>query len=260
MSSGMTQPEDERRDVLIDDHNYDGIQEYDNPLPKWWTWMFIGSFVFSIGYVAHYMLGNGEGIHDDYLSEVKAFEQAEEKRLMAMGEVSEDVLGQMAANSSSVAKGRETYVSVCTQCHAENGEGKIGPNLTDAAWIHGDGSLMAIYKTVSEGVLAKGMPAWGKQLSPTDLRSVVAYVGSIRNTNVPGKEPQGQVPGDAEAKDVPTGDAADDEKAPADEKAPVNEGEPARDPSPRGEGADGDPGQAVPTAGADPAPPEDGDI
>lgn len=221
------------RDVLIDDHNYDGIQEYDNPLPKWWTWIFIGSFFFSVGYFLHYVMGNGEGIHDDYQAEMKDFEQAEEKRLAAMGEVSEDVLAQMAANSTSVAKGKETYGKVCTQCHGDKGEGKIGPNLTDKAWIHGDGSLMAIYQTVSNGVLDKGMPEWKKQLSPGDLRSVVAFVGSIRNTNVPGKEPQGVVPGEGPTKQAPDaapakdGGATPTKAAPEPSAAPTATAEPS---------------------------------
>jgi len=221
---------DEVRDLVIDDHNYDGIQEYDNPLPKWWTWIFVGSFVFAVGYVVHYVVGNGEGVHEDYQAEMKDFERAEEKRLAAMGDVSEDMLAQMAANSTSIAKGKATYEQVCKQCHGEQGEGKIGPNLTDRAWIHGDGSLMAIYKTIANGVLDKGMPAWKKQLSPGDLRSAVAYVGSIRNTNVPGKEPQGVVPGKGPEGGTPS---QNDAEAPAPEPGTVPTGDGSADPKDR---------------------------
>src|SRR5690606_13795912 len=126
----------------------------------------------------HYTLGIGASVQDDYRAEVRAFEEAEEKRLMAMGEVTEDALGQLAANAATVEKGRAAYVTHCKQCHAERAEGSIGPNLTDGHWIHGEGSLMHIYGTVQGGVLAKGMPAWGTTLSPGDLRAVVAYIGS----------------------------------------------------------------------------------
>ncbi|MEM1031542.1 MAG: cbb3-type cytochrome c oxidase N-terminal domain-containing protein [Myxococcota bacterium] len=258
MSERTTPAEDPQRDLLIDDHNYDGIQEYDNPLPKWWTYIFFGTFVFSVGYGIHYLVGSGAGIHDDYLAEMEAFEKAEEKRLMAMGDVSEDVLSQMASNASSITKGKETYASVCQQCHGAQGEGKIGPNLTDEAWIHGDGSMMAIYGTVADGVLAKGMPEWKKQLSPTDLRSVVAYLGSIRNTNVPGKEPQGTVPGklvpprpEGPSPTVPT------EGAPEPPGAPTEA--PAGEPAANGVAPSADPetpephGKVGPAAGNEPA-------
>ena len=67
----------------------------------------------------------------------------------------------------------------------------IGPNLTDNAWIHGAGKLTDIYGVVDGGVAAKGMPAWGRQLTPIELRKVVAFVGTLRGTNVPGKAAEG---------------------------------------------------------------------
>lgn len=189
---------------VILDHEYDGIQEYDNPLPKWWTWSFALSAVFAAGYFFHYHLGIGDSVHDDYRAEVRAFEEEEEKRLMAMGEVTEDSLAQLAQNTATLEKGQAAYTTHCKQCHADQGEGSIGPNLTDDHWIHGDGSLMSIYGTVEGGVVAKGMPAWGSTLSPGDLRAVVAYLGSIRNTNVPGKKPEGTPVGQAGAESSPT--------------------------------------------------------
>lgn len=71
----------------------------------------------------------------------------------------------------------------------------IGPNLTDDYWIHG-ASLDSVYAVVANGVLEKGMPPWGKVLSPKDLERVVAYVATLRGTNPPDpKAPQGvQIP------------------------------------------------------------------
>ena len=72
-----------------------------------------------------------------------------------------------------------------------DGGGNIGPNLTDAYWIHGSKPI-DIFHTVIDGVPAKGMPTWGPQLGDDRIESVVAYVLSIRDTNVPaGKAPQG---------------------------------------------------------------------
>ena len=196
----------EGEDVLLD-HNYDGIQEYDNPLPAWWVWIWIGSMAFSALYFVHYQLGHGDSIHDEYMAEVTEFEEAEAKRMLAMGEVSEDSLSSLMASESSVMSGQAVYTTHCKQCHGANGEGQIGPNLTDKHWLHGDGSLMGIYKTVDEGVVEKGMLAWGKKLSPKDLRTVVAYVGSIRGKNLPGKAPEGKaVGGAAGGDDAPAAD------------------------------------------------------
>jgi cytochrome c oxidase cbb3-type subunit III len=92
-------------------------------------------------------------------------------------------------------------VARCAQCHAEDGRGNIGPNLTDHYWIHGQGKLLDIYEVVHDGVPAKGMPAWSRQLSPAELAKVTAFVGSIRGKNLPGKGPEGakvDAPGAAE--------------------------------------------------------------
>jgi cytochrome c oxidase cbb3-type subunit III len=83
----------------------------------------------------------------------------------------------------------------CAPCHGASGQGLIGPNLTDSAWVHGKGTLTDIYGVVEGGVAAKGMPAWGRQLTPIELRKVVGFVGTLRGTNVPGKAAEGtQVP------------------------------------------------------------------
>jgi cytochrome c oxidase cbb3-type subunit 3 len=71
----------------------------------------------------------------------------------------------------------------------------IGPNLTDDAWLHGTGTLTDIFGVIDQGVLAKGMPAWGRQLSPIEVRKLAAYVGTQRGKAVPGKAPEGTVVG-----------------------------------------------------------------
>ena len=68
---------------------------------------------------------------------------------------------------AALMKDTETlFAARCVACHGDKAQGSIGPNLTDNAWIHGKGSLSDIFTTIDQGVLAKGMPAWGKQLSP----------------------------------------------------------------------------------------------
>lgn len=173
------------------DHRYDGIQEYDNPMPRWWVWIFWGSFWFSCAYIFHYWLGNGTSTHEAYAQEMDVVLAQRAKEALGQ-KVSEESLMQLGQSSESIQAGGEVFVAKCVACHLEKGQGSIGPNLTDKYWIHGKGELMDIYSTVSEGVADKGMPAWGRQLSPAELRHVVAYVGTLRNTNVEGKAPEGE--------------------------------------------------------------------
>jgi len=173
------------------DHEYDGIREFDNPMPRWWVWMFWGSFWFAVLYLFHYHIGGkGTSAAQDYVLEMKLAREAEAK--LAMGdEATEESLGKLMANAGMMGDTQALFKERCEQCHADKGQGLIGPNLTDDHWVHGSGRLMDIYEVVSKGVLAKGMPAWERQLTPIELRKVVAYVGTMRGKNLPGKAPEG---------------------------------------------------------------------
>jgi len=178
-------------EVLMD-HEYDGIQEYDNPMPRWWKLIFLGTFVFSLGYLFWFEVsGHGLSVLASYEAEVQAFNKIEAARAMKE-KPSEEALEKLMADKELMASAGALYKQHCVQCHAEKGEGNIGPNLTDDHWIHGKGKLMDVYEVVQSGVPVKGMPPWGKQLKPNELRQVVAFVGTLRGTNVPGKEPQGE--------------------------------------------------------------------
>ena len=83
------------------------------------------------------------------------------------------------------------FTTTCVACHRPDDGGLIGPNLTDDFWIHG-GKPSEIHKVITEGVLAKGMPNWGKMLKPEQTDAVTAYVISIHGTNpVNPKAPEG---------------------------------------------------------------------
>ena len=184
-------PAGDDSDILLD-HAYDGIQEYDNPLPRWWVWIFWGSFYFAIAYVVHYHLtGNGQSVAQAYTEDMQLFREQQAK--LAMGnEVTEESLTKLMQNESLVADAKTTFARHCVQCHGPEGAGLIGPNLTDNSWIHGEGKLMDIYQTISKGVLSKGMPAWERQLRPIELGKLTAYVGTLRGKNLPGRPPEGK--------------------------------------------------------------------
>jgi len=173
------------------DHEYDGIREYDNPLPRWWVWMWAGSFFFSVGYFFHYHVShNGTSVSDDYVADMAEAREAEAKQSLAEP-VSEESLGKLMQNPALMTDAKALFGLRCAPCHGANAQGLIGPNLTDNAWLHGAGKLTDIYGVVDGGVAAKGMPAWGRQLSPIELRKVVAFVGTLRGSNAPGKAPEG---------------------------------------------------------------------
>jgi cytochrome c oxidase cbb3-type subunit 3 len=189
----MTTTDDKTRTNEADllDHEYDGIREYDNPMPNWWVLVFWATFVFSLGYIFHYHVsGHGDSVAEEYAGDLS---RAREQRAREMlGEsVSEDALAKVMGDTALVADARPLFLERCAPCHADKGQGNIGPNLTDGYWLHGKGTLMDIYTVVRDGVPAKGMPAWGQQLTPIEQRNLVGLIGSLRGQNLPGKPPQG---------------------------------------------------------------------
>ncbi len=186
----MAELEEKRVDEIQGEilHVYDGIEEADNKLPNWWLWTFYGAIVFSVFYWFAYHEFESVPLPG------QAYAVALQER--SGGEVSEALLVAMAGNPEAVAAGQTLYATNCAVCHKEQGEGNIGPNLTDAFWIHG-GSPIDIHRTISEGALQNGMPAWGGPLGAEKVQQLTAFVLSIRDTNVSGKEAQGErwVPG-----------------------------------------------------------------
>jgi cytochrome c oxidase cbb3-type subunit III len=183
----MTRPHDEMLE-----HEFDGIREYDNPPPGWIMWMLYTSIVFAVGYWLYYQtFAVGHQPTKNYEAEMaRAAEVQLEK--MAKQELSDATLQLMAAVPAQVDEGRKIFEQFCVVCHGAGGEGNVGPNLTDPYWIHG-GAPMSIWKTVTNGVTDKGMAAWAGQLGPTRVQKVVAFVITLKDTNRPGKAPQGEV-------------------------------------------------------------------
>jgi len=177
------------KDLLLD-HNYDGIQELDYPLPRWWLMTFYATIVFAVGYAGYYMLGPGPSPRQEMESQLAAIYAKRPKEQPVV--VDEKALTQQASNVDHVKLGAKVFTSRCTPCHGPNGGGGIGPNLTDDFWIHGTGSAGDIAKVVHDGVTEKGMPAWGDVLQPDELKDVAVYVRSLRGTTPPNaKAPQG---------------------------------------------------------------------
>jgi len=172
-------------------HEYDGIAEYDNPMPTWWRRIFWATFFFSIGYYVHFQLtGNGASVEQTYAADMQA--QREKMAAAALGQqIDETALARLMADPLMMKDAAAIFKVRCMQCHADRGQGNIGPNLTDDHWIYGVGQLTELFEVVTNGRPLKGMPTWSKTLRPVEVAQVAAYVGTLRNTNVPGRPPQG---------------------------------------------------------------------
>lgn len=186
MSDNPQAPSSGYADTLRE-HGFDGIVEYDNHLPRWWLWSFYLACVFALAYWLYYQ---GFAIGDTAVARFEKELAAAEARHVAV-EATDDALIAAASDPAIVEAGREVFASTCIGCHGMNGAsmpGGIGPNLTDNAWIHG-GAPSQIHHTVHAGVTGTAMVAWGAQLGPTRVQQVVAYLLSIRNTDVEGGKP-----------------------------------------------------------------------
>ena len=181
---------DPNEDRLLD-HEYDGIKEYDNPMPRWWLATFWVTIIFAILYLLNVPgIGIGKGRLADYEADM-----AQAAALAAMNNplagITADQLVAASTDPAQKAFGSATFATICASCHLADGGGHIGPNLTDRYWLHGNRPL-EIFKTVTEGVAAKGMPPWGKLLKPAQLVAVTGYVLTLQGTTpkTP-KPPQG---------------------------------------------------------------------
>jgi len=179
------------------DHNYDGIRELDNHLPPWWKWLFYGTIVWGVVYLIVYHVTESLPLSaQEYENQIAQAEEAKQKLLASrpVAIIDESTL-EYTADAALIASGKKVFITNnCQSCHRVDGGGNaIGPNLTDQYWIHG-GTIKQIFTTVKNGVVEKGMPAWGKVMSPTDVRDVVFYVMSLQGTNPANpKAPQGDL-------------------------------------------------------------------
>jgi cytochrome c oxidase cbb3-type subunit 3 len=153
-------------------HVFDGIAEYDKRLPNWWLVTLYASIAFAIGYwmYTQHFRRTSDGAHvDATVRELRA------AKLAAAGAFDNEALWAMSKSASVLAAGEATYRTTCLSCHGDKLQGGIGFNLADATWVHG-GQPTDIMKTISEGVLVKGMPAWGPVLGPKKTAEVVAFI------------------------------------------------------------------------------------
>ena len=169
-------------------HTYDGIREYDKRLPNWWLYTLYITIVFWIAYWGYYQWV--PAVPTDAQAVDATMARIEAERLASAATLDDATLWKLSQNPAAVAAGKATFTANCVACHLASLRGKaenptaIGPNLTDTAWIHG-GTPTEVYHTVTNGVLAKGMPTWGPVLGARKISEVVAYVMSHHKEGEP---------------------------------------------------------------------------
>ncbi|MBS3796906.1 cytochrome-c oxidase, cbb3-type subunit III [Pseudoalteromonas sp. BDTF-M6] len=190
-------------------HEFDGIEEINNPLPKWWTYMFFATFVWAVYYLAAYPgLGNFEGLlkwksSNQGVTSLEESKKAVEDmhangyRIQLDGEyraadekfgpifesfAKRDVL-DLASDEQALEIGQRLFLQNCAQCHGSDARGGDGfPNLTDKDWLYG-GTPDKIKETLLHGRVA-AMPSWEAALGDQGIKEMTAYVLSLSGRTV----------------------------------------------------------------------------
>ena len=183
-------PVGKENDIMLD-HDYDGIKELDNALPPWWLYGFYLTIAMSVVYMGYYHLGSGPSSIDEFQADMAQVEAAKAETLKQAGNNIDENSVVLLSDASALAEGKKLYDANCVACHAADGGGLVGPNLTDAYWIHG-GSVKDVFSIIKYGVLEKGMISWQEQLNPSEMQAVSSYILNFQGTTpaVP-KEAQG---------------------------------------------------------------------
>ena len=173
-------------------HDYDGIRELDNRLPPWWLYGFYCTIVFAVVYLWRYHVAHTAPLPaEEYAIAVRNAEiQKAEYLKKSANNVDENTV-KLLTSPADLAAGKAVFESTCFACHGKQGEGGVGPNLTDDYWLHG-GSINDIFKTIKYGWPDKGMKSWKDDYSPSQIAQIASYVKSLHGTHPDNpKAPQG---------------------------------------------------------------------
>ncbi|MGE8062785.1 cytochrome-c oxidase, cbb3-type subunit III [Pseudomonas sp. NPDC089547] len=164
-------------------HSFDGIEEYDNPLPKWWFWLFVGTLVFSVGYLILYPgLGNWKGILPGYENGwtganewQKEMDKADARFGPIFAKYAAMPVEEVAKDPQALKMGGRLFASNCSMCHGSDAKGAFGfPNLTDKDWRWG-GDAETIKASIMNGRHGV-MPAWAEVIGDQGVADVAAFV------------------------------------------------------------------------------------
>jgi cbb3-type cytochrome c oxidase subunit III len=171
-------------DAAMPDHVYDNIRELDNRIPPWFTTLFLGTIAFAAIYMVNYhVIGSSPLMIEEYRQEVAEADLHRRMMIAREGAIDENTLAVLV-DPAAIERGREAFGKYCVSCHGTQGQGVVGPNLTDEYWIHG-GGVRNVYATIKNGVAAKGMISWQLVFTPKQIQEIASFVLSLQGTNPP---------------------------------------------------------------------------
>ena len=192
---------DEVSGVRTTGHEWDGIRELDNPMPRWWLWTFYLCIIWAIGYAIAYpaiplIKGATPGLlgYSSRADVVAELADAKAAQGGLLEKIAATPVGDIASDQEllqfAIAGGSSAFKVNCAQCHGSGAAGSAGyPNLNDDDWLWG-GTIDEIYQTIAHGIRYDGdddthyseMPAFGDMLEPEQINQVAAYVVSLSDT------------------------------------------------------------------------------
>lgn len=184
-------PIEKEKDIMFE-HSYDGIHELDNDLPPWWKYGFYLTIIWAVLYLfSYHVIHTGKLQLAEYNTELMEAEKAKQAQMLLSKEnVTEESVIALA-DAETISNGKDIFSKNCVACHGQSAEGMVGPNLTDNFWLHG-GGVKNIFKTISNGIPAKGMISWKSQLSAKQIQSLASFILTLQGSNPANpKEPQG---------------------------------------------------------------------
>jgi cytochrome c oxidase cbb3-type subunit 3 len=182
--SGL-KPMEMEKDLIMQGHEYDGIQELDNGMPPWLRYFFLITIGFGIVYFFYYtILGIGVTQLEEYEKEMAAAQLLKEERMKLVANSIDENNAVFMTAEMDLIEGKSIFRENCATCHGELGGGGAGPNLTDEYWLHG-GGIKNVFKTIKYGYIQKGMAPWQDKLTPLQIQKVASYVLSLQGTNPP---------------------------------------------------------------------------
>jgi len=172
------------------DHEYDGIREYDNPTPGWWYLIFLISVLYAVVYVTFWHFSPlaysvEEAWHENQVADYK-------RVFGAVGDLNPDepTILRMMGDAKMLDVAQSIFQSNCAVCHAKDGGGINGVNLTDDSFKNVK-KLEDLFVTLTKGANLGAMPAWEQKLSRNERVILSAYVATLRGRNAPGRAAEG---------------------------------------------------------------------
>ncbi len=180
----------EEEHTILMQHEYDGIRELDNNLPPWWVWGFYATIIFAVIYIFNFHILRTSDLQiQAYDKEIAQSKIDVDAYLSKMAMNVDETNATLLTDAGAISSGKALFDANCVVCHNPKGEGNIGPNLTDDAWIYGP-DVKDLFKTLKYGT-PNGMPEHASKLNPIQIQQVASFVLSLPMT--PGKEPQGKI-------------------------------------------------------------------